>query len=212
MKNLSLLIFFILFSCKKTSDNKSLSNSEYPKEFINIRTDIQMDISPEVNEILEIITNYNLSKMLNNCNENIDGQICKGGNQIIKTDMFFHITKDEKKIYVVNDRNDNCRCKSYGYLMKTTESISLNEISTIDTITTNTDAKGRKLLSLIINPKYKGEVVEYKAIRKNYDKDFINYSYTKDSAVVNNPIFITTEKHLALHLKNLIENLIEKLN
>lgn len=212
MKNLSLLIFFILFSCKNTSDNKSLSITEFPTEFINIKTNIQSDITPEIDEILEAITNYNISYTLNNCNENIDGQICKGGNTEIKTNIFFHFNKNEKRLFVVNDRDDKCKCKSSGYLKKSMEAIPLNEIGTIDTITTYTDAQGRKLLSLIINPKYKGEVIEYKAIRKNYDKGFINHSYTKDSAIVNNPIFITTEKPLALHLKNLIEDLKEKLD
>ena len=212
MKNLILITWLIFFSCKNTSDNKSLSITEFPTEFINIKTNIQSDITPEVDGILEAITNYDISYTLNNCNENIDGQICKGGNTEVKTDIFFHFDNNEKRLIVVDDRDDNCNCKSSGYLKKSMESIPLNKIGTIDTITTYTDMQGRKLLSLIINPKYKGEVIEYKAIRKYYDKDFIYHSYTKDSAIVNNPIFITTEKPLALHLKNLIEDLKEKLD
>jgi len=212
MKNLSLLICFILFCCKNTSEKKSLLATEFPKEFINIKTKIQSHVSPDIDEILKIINNYNIHYTLNNCNKNIDGQTCEGGNTDVKTDIFFHFNKNEKRLFVVREWDNNCRCKSYSYLKKALESIPLNEISTIDTITTDTDAQGKKLLSLIIKPKYNGEIIEYKTIHKNYDKNFANYSYTKDSAIVNNPIFITTEKPLALHLKNLIEDLKEKLD
>jgi hypothetical protein len=55
------------------------------------------------------------------------------------------------------------------------QSISLNQISSIDTITTDESRYGQKITSLIISPKYNKEIIEYKEIKSFLNNNKRNY-------------------------------------
>lgn len=207
IKNLLILILLIVFiGCdNKKSTNDFKEKYPFPSGFIDPHTKVDIHIDEKTNGILESLTNYNLSNQYKSCYDS-NANHCDG--IITKTvEIFFNFTIEDKEISFLTNYNRNCTCKQYYGLSSSLETISLNKISRIDTISIEEDSHGEKLVSIMIYPKYNNDEVKYKNIRLTYDSINNNYGFTKDNGTSNDPIIIHAKKNLAINLKGYLEEL-----
>ena len=208
MKHISILfITFLLFSCKEKQSKSEIEDSKFnfPTEFIKPQNIVSTKISKNEEEILETLTNFEMINQFDDCaDENVNK--CKGytTNQ---NKIFINITNDKREISFLQNYQYNCQCNEANSLVSKYETIPIDKISRIDTISIITDINNEKLTSLIIYPKFNSEIISEKSIHKYFDKKENKYLYTTDKSLTKDPIIFYTKKNFAIYLKHKLEEL-----
>ena len=200
---------FIIFSCKKNEASRD-SEKIFPSDFINPSTQINIKVDDMTHDLLERLTHYSIINQYNTNCVDVDGNVCeKNKMETIETKLYFYFDDNDKKLIVLDEYLESCNCSATGNLLKRMCSISLNEISSIDTISSDENRHGQKITALIITPKYNKETIEQKEIRGFFNKNK-ETTYRTYSDKTNNSIFIKINSELAMHLKDLLEKLVSK--
>lgn len=69
-KYVFLIITFVLSSCNK--DDSDESKYQYPSDFINPKNNVKIKVSSTVEEILEVLTNIEVTNQFNNCYDEME--------------------------------------------------------------------------------------------------------------------------------------------
>ncbi|QOW09099.1 hypothetical protein Q73A0000_01405 [Kaistella flava (ex Peng et al. 2021)] len=209
MKKLILFFLIAIISCNKESkisaqqDEKNL----YPFGFIEPKTNIEINLNLKTNNIIEVLTSYKLSLPYDRCIDD-KGIKCKGLVNV-STHFFFNFTNTSRDLIVQNKTDTNCECLVEFFIENELLTIPLNKISKIDTFSIVNNYNKSKLTSLIINPKYNSESIDYRNIRRYLDSKTKKFKYLKDSGKTKAPIIIYAPPNLAIYLKKYLEDLVE---
>ncbi|MGX9987547.1 hypothetical protein [Soonwooa purpurea] len=206
----SYFLFVILLGCAEKKSEKIIEDSKYnfPVDFIKPQNNVSTVISENEEKLFESLTKFEMTDQFDNC-ANEDATECKGFTTV-KKKIFVNITNEKKDISFLQDYEYNCQCNEANSLVSIFETIPIDRISSIDTISVIADKNNEILTSLIISPKFNSEVVSVKKIEKYFDKKQNKYFYSTDKSMTKNPIIFYTKKNLAITLKNKLENLIQE--
>lgn len=212
MKHLIFIILIIFLSgCKKNETNSNIDDDRYnfPSGFIiKPKTNVSINISPKTDEIIEMLAGWGHTQQYS-CYDNQNPKPC-GGLITETTNMFVNFTETKKEISFLTERSANCKCVSSETTGEELQTIPLNKISRVDTISIFINASGEKLTSVMIYPKYNSEAIEFKNIRRYENPKTQKHYYSKNSGTSKEPIIFRTQKYSAYRIKQLLEELIEE--
>lgn len=207
-KYVFLIITFVLSSCNK--DDSDESKYQYPSDFINPKNNVNIKVSSTVEEILEVLTNIEVTNQFNNCYDE-NGNTCKGFSSVNKK-IFINFTNENKEISFLEKYEYPCECNFANHIFETLHTIPINQISDISilSVSTSKDINNVPLTTLCISPKFNSEVINYKKLDIYYDKKKGKYFYVKSEGKSASTIFFESNKHIIIALKNNLDSLIKE--
>lgn len=209
-----LLTFCTILSCKSDNNVSEVhfdQKSNYPVNFIKPMTDVTTSIDERTDEIIEILTNFNIKEYHKDCyDENakpIDGIVQ------VATKIYVNFDKNNKEISFLQKFDPNCRGVTIYDAIERLYTIPLHKIARIDTLEgIKGGSRGFELTTILIHPKYNSEVIDYKVIRGGFNSKKNHFIYSKDSGRNSSPIIIKTNSNMAYYIKKYLTELKDKNN